>query len=294
MKLDQFKKAAKRLAIQESIPLNEAQTKLSAYFNFKNFDAAIKALTPPVVLGSQPAATSARGGKFWCDLSLQEFRLLAYFLQEKNSPIEMRVSESGQWAAKGIDLFEAVIQGLVLYHSDRLLDSIGLSRAFDLREIQKDYISAWVEFKKNDESAPWPKNIRKLAHYIEIGIPGYRIDKLLSSFCELTGKEQTSPKTMQDGFVTDQHSHRVTQIYKTFLNDLEALEDHGGAGKLRFWYEFSPLAVPSKDADFYRDGVSMKEMLQYLCMKRRLPTKPEVKAFITSMDIREKCEIFES
>lgn len=190
-----FKKAAKRLAADLSIPLAQGQERLASAFNFTNFDAALSLLSraTPDTLAGKPKST----GVLWHDtgLSYKETLLLTRHLAG------LFATDQG-WLDKGLHALEAGLAvAFVIDAHEGPVTSRRLRKALRLDGMVERLDVYIVEH--GEEIEDWPRAQRKLGRYLN-RLPAFRI-KIEKPVVGRT-------RLRCDSMCYEQHDYRMTQI----------------------------------------------------------------------------------
>jgi hypothetical protein len=204
MKIEQFKKAAKRYSASANLPLNEAQEQMAAFFGFKNFDAARKSLEP------KSATTPTEQAHDWifsatADEIIQKVKYFADPISDDNKVgLERR--------EKAFDLLEGIVTALCYLRKTKsiTINAQVLIEYLSLNKIEELYLIGHEEFKS---SGAVPQEFMKVKNYLDAGLPRYAVSKLLISSAiadmpaiHVLSKGSTIGKTEQDISAYENHA----------------------------------------------------------------------------------------
>ena len=286
MKLDQFKKAAKRYARAKELPLSTAQEEFASYFGFKNLDAALKALATSAsniantIPGNTAYPPEVKSDYFWCGLSFNEFRLLAHFLERKAFG-ENSHSDTGMWMNKSKDLFDAVTLAMPWIAEGVQRTTLDLRSSFTLENVEAMYISIYQKVK----DGVWPLQTGRLARYLEAELPGYKVKKLLERHDLLTEKldaagEFGQVKRLEQGSVPhEQFSYRSVLVERIYIEPLLAIEMAGGPSCINL-------------EDHVGKCISLTDFLKRLADRKGVPANVEYATFRQYMTVGDQASIY--
>jgi len=141
----------------------------------------------------------------------------------------MMVKASGDsktWQERGLNLFKGITRA-VCYKRDegQLVLSMEVLREYlSLDKIEELYIEGWK--LANDGQSPWPTPYLGVKSYLEVGLPGFKIDIMLRKHGVLKeeaeedpmsslrgGEKQKKAPTSQSNDTYNQHGYRSDQVY---------------------------------------------------------------------------------
>lgn len=131
--------------------------------------------------------------------------------------------EGKQWQEKALAVFRAVIDA-VCYKRDTqgMVISVGvLIDYLALPKIEELYLEGWDSAKES--GGAWPPGFMGVKNYLEVGLPGYSVEKLLrkhsridapaSAFGQTRGRPgQSQQSNEQTDAPSEQHGYRVGQL----------------------------------------------------------------------------------
>lgn len=211
MKLDQFKKAAKRYSASISVPLNEAQEQMATWFGFKNFDAARKSMEQ----GSKPPLT-----KDVSDISEWTSNATEESIVQRFKDLSPELTDENRtWFERGFNLLSAVVKALCFLRDtkNKNLSMETLVECIKLKKVEELYLIGYKEFKS---SGTWPEAFLRVKSYLEEGgCPGYQTSKLLKKNSiidkdarSILGQVSELGEFEQDVNVHENHAYRLSML----------------------------------------------------------------------------------
>lgn len=130
--------------------------------------------------------------------------------------------EGKQWQEKALAVYRAVIDA-VCYKRDHqgMVISVGVIIDYlGLPKIEELYLEGWDAAKANNDI--WPPGFMGIKNYLEVGLPGYSVEKLLrkherldqpsSAFGQPRGGRGGQQSNEQTDAPSEQHGYRVGQL----------------------------------------------------------------------------------
>lgn len=211
-----FKKAAKRYAARHGLALNEGQLHFSEFLGFSSTHEALLAFGKSEAPSAAPIEKSQNLALFWCDLTVQEFKVLFECLSIKHWK---EIGDSNEiWNDKGRQLIRALIPKL----HDRFKNPCTTSALFnwmDLDALDSLRNEARVMADANglaDKTSEWHAANQNFNRYLD-GIPGYELRRI-------------GQTRRQDQSVREQHAYSISSLSRVF-DLLAAIEACGGAAQ---------------------------------------------------------------
>lgn len=272
MNIDQLKKAAGRYARHSNIPLSEAQELLSNFFGYKTFHDAQRSITSR----REKASIEVREeGSFFDGLSHSEFLLLLHCLKQKHLSILAGTGGPEDWLRKGAAMLEACILAMPSAGIHRLNGVDDLRAKLQLDEVESLYISLVKKYGL-PILGKWPRPALKLHTYLDGGLPGFQIQRLLEKHGLTDNPTSHFPRSTGLAAV-EQHAFRFASLFSTIFNDLYVIEDEGGVGNIEI-VGHDPIT-------------SLSSLLRTIANEKRLPRPGELNIF-NSVVQGEKVNIY--
>lgn len=141
----------------------------------------------------------------------------------------MMVKASGDsktWQERGLNLFKGITRAVCFKRDEgQLVLSMEVLREYlSLDKIEELYIEGWK--LANDGQGPWPTPFLGVKSYLEVGLPGFKIDVMLRKHGVLKeeseedpmsslrgGEKQKKAPTTQGNDTYNQHGYRSDQVY---------------------------------------------------------------------------------
>lgn len=238
--IETFKKASKRLASLDNVPLNTAQEKLARVLGFQNTHAAIACI--------EVKSTPARNPRtHWLGM---DFSTAAAVLEACLGIDTQWPATDDPWRRAAINLMRAVLSDLWGNSEARALSTKQIFRSMRLEHIESRYVALHKQALRHVapdsraiedlvEHAPAPS--RALMRYL-IMLPAYKVGKLLEKHStESVAARPVSDQwdIEQDSMVHEQHGYRVVPIYHA-LDMFDVLES-----RLASVFELDGLSLDS-------------------------------------------------
>ena len=236
MKIEQFKKAAKRYSVSANLPLNQAQEQMATFFGFKNFDAARKSLEPKRE-ASPPEPAHEWISSATADAIIKRIKSLAEPLSEDNKfGLERR--------ERAFDLLDGVVTALCFLRKTRtkILTTELLIEYLALDKIEELYLIGHNEFKS---SGALPQEFAKVKKYLDEELPRYQVSKLFindSTVDVNTTRVPEGPKNfeaMQDASAYEHHALCCKWLIHPIFSLLKIEEDERQCEKGMYPIPFS-------------------------------------------------------